>query len=135
MGIELFERAAAGGGQLLRAEVRPLDGRGDRVSALLLTFDLGRIAVAAEPATSRLAIEYVPSRDDVGGLEDASEEEPWWRLLGSPLARAWPAGPDGKGGLYLQFRASGQSPRVVALEPRGGSVAIRLERPEAVEKP
>jgi hypothetical protein len=128
MGIELFERAVAGGGQLLRAEVRPLGGRRDRVSALILTFDLGRITVAAEPATSRLSIDYVASPDDVPpGLEDAGEDEPWWRILGSPLARTWPA-PGREGAVCLQFRADDQSPRVVSLVPRGGSVAIRLEQ-------
>ncbi len=128
MGIELFERAIRGGGQLLSAEVCPLGGRTDRVSALMLTFDLGRIAVSAEPTTGSLVVDYVESSDQAPpGLEDAGEAEPWWRLLGSPLARTWAAGSGHEGAVCLQFRAADQSPRVVTLEPGGGGVSIRLE--------
>jgi hypothetical protein len=127
VGIELFERAIQGGGQLLRAEVSPLGETRDRVSVLLLTFDLGRMVVTAEPATESLLVEYVESPDHTpAGAVDASEEEPWWRVLGSPIARAWPAGPS-EGSVCLQFRADDQSPRVITLEPRGGCVTIRLE--------
>jgi hypothetical protein len=128
VGIELLERAVRGGGQLLTAEICPLGGRTDRVGALVLTFDLGRIAVSVEPLTKSLVVDYVESRDQAPpGLEDAGQEEPWWRLLGSPLARTWTAGPGHEGALCLQFRADDQSPRIVTLEPRGGSVSIRLE--------
>ncbi len=127
MGIELFERAVRGGGQLLSAEVCPLGGRTDRVSALVLTFDLGRIAVSAEPTTGNLVVYYVESSDQAPPeLEDAREAEPWWRLLGSPLARTWAAGSGHEGAVCLQFRAVDQSPRVVTLESRGGGVSIRL---------
>lgn len=130
MGIELFERAVRGGGQLLKAEVSAREGHPGRVRALVLTFDLGRISVAAEPATGGLAVEYLESAEQApAGLEDACEEEPWWRLLGSPIARAWPAGPDLAGAVSLQFRAADQSPRVVTLAPRGGEIEVRLENP------
>jgi hypothetical protein len=131
MGIELFERAVGGGGQLLKAEIRPLRGRSDRVGLLLLTFDLGRIAVGVEPATSSLTVSYVASPDETPpGLEDAVEEDPWWRIVGSPLARVWK--PDAAGGaICLQFRGDDQSPRIVTLEPHGGSVEIRLENSPA----
>ena len=128
MGIELFERAVRGGGQLLGIEVCPLAGRSDRVSRLLLTFDLGRIAVSVEPASRRLQVDFVASPEEApAGLEEVREEEPWWRVLGSPLARAWEGGPGQESKLCLQFRADDQSPRVIALEPSGGSVCIRLE--------
>ena len=128
MGIELFERTVSGGGQLLRVDVSPLGGGAGRVAALMLTFDLGRITVTAEPATGALLIDYVDSPEHTpGGLQDASEEEPWWRLLGALLARAWPAGDDPHGAVCIQFRADGQSARTVILEPRGPGVSIKLE--------
>ena len=128
MGIELFERAVSGGGQLLRAEVRPLRGRSDRVGAIVFTFDLGRISIGIESRTSALTVDYLdPGDAAMPGLEDASEEEPWWRILGSPLARTWPAGPEHEGAVCLQFRGDDQSPRIVTLEPRGRGISIRLE--------
>jgi hypothetical protein len=132
VGIELFERAVAGGGQLLRAETAPLGAGPSPVAVLALTFDVGRIEVRADPAAAALAIDYVESADQLPDtLEDASEEEPWWRVLGSPLARAWPAGPDHPGAVCIQFRGDDQNPRIVTLQPRGAAVAIRLENPPA----
>lgn len=126
--MELFERAVKGGGQLLRADVAPLGDRMDRVSVLMLTFDLGRIAVTADPRTDALGVDYLESAAHApAGLQDASEEEPWWRVLGAPIARAWPLGPEAEGAVCLQFRADDRSPRIVSLLPRGGSVVIRLE--------
>lgn len=128
MGIELLERAVKGGGQLLRAEASPVAGQADRVAVLLLTFDLGRIAVSADVRAAALRIEYVASAERTPqGLRDVSEEEPWWRVLGSPIARVWPVGPEPEGALRVQFRADDKSPRVVGLAPRAGAVAIRLE--------
>ena len=128
MGIELFERAVRGGGQLLNAEVCPLAGRSDRVSRLLLTFDLGRIDVSVDPVSQRVRADFVASPDEAPpGVEDARQEEPWWRVLGSPLACTWEGGAGHEAKLCLQFRADDQSPRVIALEPDGGSISICLE--------
>ena len=130
MGIELFERAVRGGGQLLAVGVRLLDGSSDRVGSLMLTFDLGRITVSVEPVHRSLLVEFIDSTDAAPpGLEDASEKEPWWRLLGNPVARVWEAGSGPEGTLCLQFRADDQSPRIVTLEPQAGSVSICLENP------
>lgn len=128
MGIELFERVVHGSGQLLGAEVCLLGGRTHEVGALVLTFDVGRIAVRVEPRSQSLGIEFVASPEQVPtGLEAAREEEPWWRVIGSPLVAAWAGGPGHETAVCLQFRAADQSPRVICVEPRGGSVAIRLE--------
>jgi hypothetical protein len=131
MGIELFERAVKGGAQLLKAETRPVAGHGDRVAALVLTFEVGRIAVSAEPANAcNLRIEYVASAEEAPpGLKDASEEEPWWRVLGSPIARSWSAGPEHEGAVCIQFRADDENPRVLTLQPQGGGVSVSLETP------
>jgi len=132
VGIELFERAISGGGQLLQAEIAPLGADTATVAMLALTFDVGRIVVHAEPGGAELSIEYVESPEQISkALQDASEEEPWWRLLGSPLARAWPPGPDHPGAVCIQFRGDDQNPRVVTLQPRGSAIRIRLENPPA----
>ena len=129
MGIELFERAVEGGGQLLRAEARVVGGASNHVAVLLLTFDVGRILVRAEPATGALVIDYVEAADKApAGLTDASEEDPWWRVLGQPLARVWPVGDAGES-VCIQFRADDENPRLVTLEARGQAVGVRLETP------
>ena len=90
MNTELFEQAADAGAQLLRVEKRVHAGDVDlHASALLLTFDVGRILVTAEPARNVLVATHVESAEaSPAGLTDASEEEPWWRLLGAPLSAA-----------------------------------------------
>ena len=60
------------------------------------------------------------------GLEDASEDEPWWRIMGGPLAKVW-AGEIGAQGMKLQFRADTDNPRVLVLEPSGSEVKISLD--------
>jgi len=134
VGIELLERAIQGGGQLLRAETASGGGPSPVLSpgVLLLTFDLGRIVVSAEPSTRTLAIEYVETGESApSGLHDASEDEPWWRLLGNPIARVWLAGSDHPGAVCIQFRADDQSPRILTLAPVGSEVEVRLETPPA----
>lgn len=121
---------------MLKAEIAPVGGRSDRLSSLLLTFDVGRILVvavpASAPATAALSIEYAGSREHAPpGLRDSGEDEPWWRVLGQPLARVWrPSETEGEA-VCLQFRADDQNPRVVSLTARGAGVAVRLETPPA----
>lgn len=135
----LFERAAGGGGQLLRVERLP-DGAGRKGAgregaegageaeregvgrAWLFTFDVGRILVTAEGGALRG--DHLVSAEDVpSGLVDASEDEPWWRLLGNPLTRVGPESPDG---LDLQFRHDDANPRRVHLGIESGHVSARL---------
>lgn len=90
MNTELFERAAGAGAQLLRVDKRLHAGdRDSHAGALLLTFDVGRILVTADPARGALVATQVQSSESIPpGMVDASEDEPWWRLLGAPLAAA-----------------------------------------------
>ena len=60
------------------------------------------------------------------GAEDVSEEEPWWRLLGAPLARVWD-GEVGVHGLRLQFCADDENPRIIVLQPSGSEVQVTLD--------
>lgn len=124
-GQELFERAAGAKAQLLRADrVAPLGGDdATRAVAYLLTFDVGRILVAAEPAAAQLTATLVPDPDAApSGLLDASEEEPWWRILGTPLARVEASA----GRLALAFLMSGGRSRTLTLALDGARVHASL---------
>jgi hypothetical protein len=130
--MEVFKNAAEAGAQLLKAE-RLAQAGGDETpltSAYLLTFDVGRVLLAADPARGRLAADPIPDPDSVpGGLVDASEEEPWWRLLGCSLAQATPANEPAS--LRLDFRISAGGLRRLDLVLTGG--AIRAEITEVSE--
>jgi len=141
VGIELFERVARAGGRLLRAEQLAPAGRGgDSVCApgYLLTFDVGRILLVAEPASATLRASEVRDRAELGAsLRSLDEEEPWWRLLGNPITRVWP-GPSGSGAIAgsqeevkdmrIQFRQDDENPRVVSLRFDAGAVRVTLEQ-------
>jgi len=139
VGIELFERATESGGRILRVEqLAPADGRADAAHGpgYLLTFDVGRILVAATPSTSRLVLSEIPAADELGAqLWTLDEEEPWWRLAGCAVTRVWPIGM-GEGaeagdgdvqGVRLQFRADDENPRFVSLGFDDGGVRVALE--------
>ena len=77
--MELLERAAAAASPLLAAE-SIADG------GLLLTFEAGRLRLAGDPASAELVVELVEAGDlDALRRVNLGEEEPWWRLVGSPL--------------------------------------------------
>ena len=119
--VALFDRAAAGGGQLLRVE-RLADPGGSDSAALVFTFDVGRIQVTADGRGLRG--DHLASREDLPtGLVDAGEEEPWWRFMGQPVTRVSALE---QGGLDLQFRHDDQNPRIVRLTSVGGGVGAHL---------
>jgi hypothetical protein len=118
--MKVFERAAEAGGQLLRVDRLTSPGDGKTPVAMLLTFDVGRILLSADPDHDRLDAAAIPEAESVpGGLEDASEDEPWWRLLGCALVEAEAATPDR---LRLAFRLSGGRVRTVIFERRGAGL-------------
>ncbi len=145
MGIELFERAVEASGRILRAERLLAAGSGDpmRGPGYLLTFDIGRILVAADPKGERLLVREVPAGDDLAvRLASLDEEEPWWRVVGNVLTRVtrvWPA-PSGAGalgvsgevrGFRIQFREDDDNPRVVSFCYEAGGVRVGEEKKEA----
>ena len=131
MGFELFERAANAGAQLLRTECLAAGASGAEIGALLLTFDVGAILVRANGRAETLEIENLSSVDDLpAGLVGTDEEEPWWRVLGNPLSRAWQKDE----AVCLQFRPDEDAPRIVSLAPSAGRVAVRLENPPTPEQ-
>jgi len=137
--LEIFEKAVASGGRLLRVEG---DRAGPKLGLLVLTFDIGRILVAADGAAygaadgATLTVRHVLERAALPpGLVSLQEEEPWWRLLGHPLTAVWPGDVEwGTGArslgpstiLKLRFREESQNPRVITLAAVGGIVAVTL---------
>ena len=79
------------------------------------------------PETGKVRSVAIEAVDEVpAGVEVVSEEEPWWRLLGCPLARV-EAGEVGAQGIRLQFRADHENPRIIVLRPSGSEVQVSLE--------
>ena len=141
MGIELFERAAGARARILRVEQLFPEGAGPNpacAAGYLLTFDVGRILVAPDAASGGLRLTHVEQRDDVSGaLLPLEEEEPWWRVLGNPITRAWPAsahaGAVASGGepsdVRIQFREDEENPKVISFRFEGGAVRVTKESP------
>ena len=98
-----------------------------RGAAFLLDYDAGRIHLGAAPDSPSLAATHIEEGDGVpAGAQSAAEDEPWWRLFGSPLAGVW-AEDDGAT-LRLQFRGDEDAPRFVTLTRTGGGVRSALGR-------
>ncbi|MDJ0788528.1 MAG: hypothetical protein QNK05_17110 [Myxococcota bacterium] len=117
--LAVLERVAEAGGRLLRVEREPLPGpAGARESRVLrLVFDVGLLdlhaAAGGQLRASKPEAEALPV--------DAGEEDPWWALLGTPLARAQLH--EGSS-VLVQFRHDDDSPRIFVLEARGEGVGL-----------
>ncbi|MBW1884256.1 MAG: hypothetical protein JRJ58_12050 [Deltaproteobacteria bacterium] len=130
--LEIFERAVAARGRLLRVEA---DRSGPTPRQLALTFDVGRILVRS--SADGLSATQLEERGELPGrLEPLDEQEPWWRLLGQPLTAVRPGatgeavgaqGPGFLGVLKLRFREAAENPRIVVLEAAGAAVRVSLE--------
>jgi hypothetical protein len=140
LGIELFERVAEARGRVLRVEqLVPAGGASSprRGPGYLLTFDVGRILVVADPAHGCLLVRHVESAAEVEAIKRApmDEQEPWWRVVGNPVTRVWPGGAgagaaSGAGDLHevrLQFREDDANPRVISLRYDDGAVRVAEE--------
>ncbi len=126
--MRLLERIAELGAVLLRVErvAAPVADDDVFASAFLFTFDVGRILVNPDRAGGLRAL-HIDSRDAVPpDLEDASADEPWWRVIGSPLCRSSALGA-GEVGARLQFRPDDENPRRIALVVEAGVVRSELE--------
>ena len=138
MGIELFERAAETEARLLKAEQlveQGSDPSPEQGIGYLLTFDVGRILILPDSQNASLALREIKNAADLDAVQllSLSEEEPWWRVMGQCLTRAWP-GPAGEGALSpgstpdqvrLQFRPDTDNPRIISFEYAGGRIQVR----------
>lgn len=132
---DLLGRVAGASGRLLRVEREPaLAGAAPGASATLrLTFDVGRLELRSAPG-EELSVEVLEAGiPRHSGLIPADEDEPWWRLLGTPLTRVMEGDPVRlpRAFLRLQFRRDEETPRLVALSVEGGWLMARLERTAA----
>ena len=124
--MERLERVVEAGGRLLKVDQLGAKGAG-LAAGFLLTFDVGRLLLEVGPETGKVRSVAIEGADEVpAGVEVVSEEEPWWRLIGCPLARA-EAGEVGAQGIRLQFRADHENPRIIVLQPSGSEVQAILE--------
>jgi len=129
-GFEFFERVAAARARLLRAERFGSPAQGD--AGLALTFELGRITVEPEASAAgdaALSVSHPEDRDEPDSkLVSLEEEEPWWRVLGSPLTAVhWVGSAQGHRELRLRFRELDDNPRHVALQSNGRAVTARID--------
>ena len=127
-GFEILERARDAQAKLLSVERLPGVGGDEQLgAAFMLVFDAGRVLVAGETASDALCATHLEEADDVpSGMVPGIEEEPWWRLIGSPLFGAW-AEADGSV-LRLQLRSDDDNPRFVTLVREGEAVRSALAR-------
>ena len=129
--MELFQRVAEARGRLLRVQCYRERGSRTyrRLSGLLLTFDVGRILVWADNTADgdeELSSMHVKDTEDIaGGLRVLDEEEPWWRVLGSPLCRVWSRRDPAR--IRLQFRTDDSNPRFIELAKKGRLVEIEMD--------
>ena len=122
---DLLDRVVDAGGILLRVECLHPDGM--QAAAMVLTFDAGRMLLSVSADASGLTALALETQDDVpGGLEDSSESEPWWRVLGNALGGVELRGADGAA-IRLQFRPSDQNPRFITITARGTVLGVELE--------
>jgi hypothetical protein len=131
---EVLAELAGPQARLLRTQQIPLPGRSELCRAVLLTFDRARLIVSPSERGDELSVRLDAGESDTthaaltAAAEESGEEEPWWRVLGNPLHRAW-ASSDidrGRAALELQFRRDDANPRVVALELADGAIRVRL---------
>ena len=89
-----------------------------------------------DAANGGLRLARVKERGDLSGaLLPLEEEEPWWRVVGNSITRAWLAtagvGAATSGGevsaVRIQFREDEENPKVISLSFEGGSVRVTTE--------
>jgi hypothetical protein len=94
-------------------------------SALRLTFDVGVVTLrpGEEGRDFEVQLEGVP---DAGSevFVSASEEDPWWRVMGSPLTRVQARA---AGGVWVQFREDRENPRRFVVFLKYGGIEASVD--------
>ena len=138
MSIELFERAAQTEARILKAEQLVEQGSEpspEKGVGYLLTFDVGRVLVLPDSQNACLALREIKNTEDLEAVQllSLSEEEPWWRVMGQRVTRAW-LGSQAEGAMSpgsmpdqvrLQFRADTDNPKIISIEYARRQVQIR----------
>jgi hypothetical protein len=131
--MELLAKVIELDGRLLQVDRGSPAGGNERdemcAPAILLRFDVAQVLVMGL-GKQALDILQVESPEAVGvPLAAGSEDEPWWRVLGSPLAQLSNPEVDESGALQairLQFRADDQNPCFITLRFDTGMVRAQL---------
>jgi hypothetical protein len=92
----------------------------------VLRFDRGALEISVSGHGLEIGVTPHALLPDLD-VEVLDEEEPWWTVIGAPLAGAW-SSIDTEGRrvkLELQLRRDDQNPKRIALEPREGSLDVR----------
>lgn len=124
---ETLEQVVRAQGRLLQVERAPLAGpAGARVSSeLRLVFDVGVVTLRPGGAGADLEVEIASVPEPRSAVfVSASEDEPWWKLLGFPPTRV---GVRAGGGIRVQFRGNQENPRWLALFSRDGGIEASLD--------
>jgi hypothetical protein len=128
--MDLLEQVAKAGGKILRVERYVDRGQTDEslISTLLLTFDVGRVLIWVDKKRSQLAYEHITDPEDLPRTRvKLDQEEPWWRIIGSPLTAVRPDGE--RKGCQLQFRADEHNPRYILLVIEGDCIRVGMKKP------
>jgi hypothetical protein len=124
---ETLERVIRARGRLLQVDRAPLAGpAGARLSsALRFVFDVGVVTLRPGGAGADLEVEIASVPEPRSSVfVSASEDEPWWKLLGFPPTRV---GIRAGGGVRVQFRGDQENPRWLALFSRDGGIEASLD--------
>lgn len=134
--MERLQRAVDANARLLKVEALG-QAAGTHAPGFLLTFDVGRLLVRQEAATGEIHSVHLESQEGLPeGLVDASEEDPWWAILGNPIVCVWrPEDASGRSaGLRVQFREDDQNPKIVAFIPEGSGVRVFVDSAGGVRR-
>ncbi len=124
---ETLKRVIRARGRLLQVERAPLAGpAGARVSSVLrLVFDVGVVTLRSGGAGADLEVEIASVPEPRSAVfVSASEDEPWWKLLGFSPTRV---GVRTGGGIRVQFCGNQENPRWLALFSRDGGIEASLD--------
>ncbi len=124
---EALEQVIRAQGRLLQVERIPLAGpAGARVSsALRFIFDVGLVTLRSGEAGADFEVEIASVPDTRSPVfVSASEDEPWWTVVGFPLTAVWVRA---VGDVRVQFRGDQENPRRFALSLRSGGIEASVE--------
>ncbi len=124
---EALEQMVRAQGRLLQVERAPLVGpAGARVSsALRLIFDVGIVTLRTGRADADFEVEIASVPDTRSSVfVSASEDDPWWRVMGFPPTRV---GIRAEGGIRVQFRSDQENPRWLAVFSCDGGIEASLD--------
>ena len=130
----ILEALCARSARLLRPFHVPLPGARSirHCGRVALIFDAGTLTVTPSEDARELAVKWIPGeiQEPDDGLP-MDEEDPWWKVLGNPLCRAWAlSDPDTDArAIELQLRPDDANPKRLRLALDGAGVRVSEASP------